>query len=107
MRIKSNKLKKIEKNRFSILTEDLETCYNCKSKATDINEIYEGAKRITSIKFGCCIPLCRNCHKLFHYYPTQFASQFEKECQRKFEELYSYEEFMKNFHYDYLWKERT
>ena len=107
MKKKTNKLKNLEKNRYSILTDDLSICYHCKKPADDVNEVYEGAKRITSIKLGCCIPLCRECHKLFHNHPIQFASQYEKECQRKFEELYSYEKFMSSFHYDYLWKERS
>lgn len=102
-----NKIKRLEKNRYSILTNDLNTCYSCHLPATDINEIYEGAKRIASMKWGCCIPLCRKCHQLYHNYPIQFASKYEKECQKKFEELYSYEIFMNNFHYDYLWEERT
>jgi len=100
------KIKTLERKRFSILTDDLDQCYACPSPATDINEVYEGAKRKASMRLGCCIPLCRKCHRLFHDYPERFASKYEKECQRKFEELYSYDEFMKNFHYDYLWEER-
>lgn len=39
---KSKKLAKLEKNRFSIITKDLEHCYLCGSKKQDFHELIEG-----------------------------------------------------------------
>jgi PP-loop superfamily ATP-utilizing enzyme len=41
MRKKSTKLAKLEKNRYSIFTDDYKRCYYCKKYAkTDIHEVY-------------------------------------------------------------------
>lgn len=66
MKYKTNKLRKLENKRYSILTEDMDHCYICKSDATDINEIFLGRNRLNSIKYGLCIPLCRRCHSSYH-----------------------------------------
>lgn len=50
MKKKSNKLSKLEKKRFSILTNDLEHCYICKERdeinipRDDLHEIYPRKK---------------------------------------------------------------
>lgn len=62
MKNKSNKLSKLERNRYSIFTDDLDTCIICKMVATDMNEIYQGRNRQNSMKWGLCIPMCRRCH---------------------------------------------
>lgn len=66
MRAKTAKLKNLEKNRYSIITEDLNNCIECPNKASDINEIFMGRNRLNSMKNGLCIPLCRKCHKKYH-----------------------------------------
>lgn len=37
---KSSKLAKLEKNRFSILTNDLEKCYFCNNKKMELHEAF-------------------------------------------------------------------
>ena len=65
---KSNKLAKLERNRFSILTDDLEHCYICKKiyfrlvPREDLHEIFGGRNRQISMRKGFVVPLCRKCH---------------------------------------------
>ena len=55
---------KIEKNRYSILTTDLEHCIICGKSPINLHEIFYGSNRLTSIKYGLVIPLCTcNHHK--------------------------------------------
>ena len=61
-----NKIKRLEKMRYSILTDDLSRCYICHAPKSDIHEVYEGARRIASMKYGCCLPVCRSCHNVLH-----------------------------------------
>ena len=98
---KTTKLKQLEEKRWSILTDKLDTCYVCPKPKDDINEIYEGARRITSIKNGFCIPLCREHHRMFHEC-YQFALVYKKECQKKYEETHSREEFIELIKRSYL-----
>lgn len=98
---KTTKLKQLEEKRWSILTDNLEKCYVCPNPKDDINEIYEGGRRITSIKNGFCIPLCREHHRMFHEC-YQFALVYKKECQKKFEETHSREEFIDLIRRNYL-----
>lgn len=67
MKYKTAKLKKIETNRYSLLTDDLNHCFIHKDRmADDINEIFMGRNRINSMKYGLCVPLCRECHSKYH-----------------------------------------
>ena len=65
---KSNKLAELERNRFSILTDDLEHCYICKKiyfrlvPREDLHEIFGGRNRQISMRKGFVVPLCRKCH---------------------------------------------
>ena len=45
MKYKSSKLKKLEKNRHSILTDDMNHCIICEQWGVDINEIFMGRNR--------------------------------------------------------------
>ena len=96
-----SKIKQLEKMRFSILTNDLTKCHLCGNKKDDIHEVYEGARRIPSMKWGCCIPVCRNCHRSLHN-NYSFALHYKQICQQKFEELYSREKFIEIFKRSYL-----
>ena len=60
----SNKRSKLEKNRFSIFTDNFNQCYYCKRKIKeneklDLHEVYGGSNRLRSIKMGFVVPLCR------------------------------------------------
>ena len=101
MKLKTSKLRKLEKNRFSILTDNLDQCFICQKSPVDIHEIYGGAKRRTSMKNGFCIPLCRQ----HHYFATNFkwlSDIYKIKCQRKFEETHSRKEFIEIIGRNYL-----
>lgn len=94
MKQKSNKLRKLERERYSILTEDLEHCFICGQSPCDIHEIYCGAKRQVSMRNGFCIPLCRVHHVLIQEYWAGDLALREL-CQQVYEETHTREEFIK------------
>lgn len=103
MKTKSKKLIKLERNRYSIFTDDLETCIECGMVATDMNEIYQGRNRQNSMKWGLCIPMCRSCHT---NYTTNREKQLKwmKKGQKEWYKYFkgTYEEWMEIFKRNYL-----
>jgi len=101
MKQKSSKLAKLERNRKSILTEDLKHCFICKQSPVDIHEIYSAGSRKQSMKYNFCVPLCRHCHQniTLNYNDNL---KLKKLCQSKFEENHTREEFMQIIHKSYL-----
>ena len=96
MRYKSNKLRKLEKERKSIFTDNLKCCIICNEPASDINEIFMGRNRLNSIKHNLCIPLCRKCHQKYHL-DRKMQLYWMKRAQIEFETHHSQEEWMKIF----------
>ena len=90
---KSNKLAKLERNRFSILTDDLDHCYICKTMKLrevprqDLHEIFEGRNRQICMKYGFVAPLCRQCHE-----DKKAKEYLKKLCLIKAKDKYSEEE---------------
>ena len=101
---KSNKLAQKEKKRFSILTNNLEQCYLCQNKKQDIHEIYKGCNRQTSMKYGFCIPICRNCHSKTEI-DSKLDLQLKKECQKEYEKTHVRDEFIKIVGQSYIDKQ--
>lgn len=110
MKNKSNKLAKLERNRFSIIVDDLTKCCVTDCDCTEgiqLHEVFYGAYRHTSIKYGLVIPLCG-----LHHTIGEFAIHNNREMdlyykrmgQTIFERKYSHELFMKEFKMDYLEK---
>ena len=101
MRNKSSKLAKLERNRFSILTNNMEVCFICKMPASDIHEVYAGAKRQVSMENGFCIPLCRRCHNIItkNY---QEDVKLRVRCQKEYEKTHTREEFLDLIHRNYI-----
>lgn len=102
MHNKSKKLTKLEKNRKSVFTEDLEHCYLCGKKKNDLHEVFGGRNRINSIKYNFILPLCRECHSsnqnnvLFNdYWHRQGQLYWEKNIDSR-------EEFIKVFRRNYI-----
>lgn len=103
MKYKTNKLAKLEKSRFSIFTDDLDTCMFCGMSATDLNEIFRGRNRQNSMKWGLCIPMCRRCHS--HLTDnTKLETKWKIKGQKKAMEYYkmSVEEFIEIFGKNYI-----
>lgn len=101
MRKKSKKLNKLEKERFSILTDNLEQCYLCGSRKQHLHEIYYGTKhRSLSMQYGCVIPLCQRCHNQVHN-NIEIDTMLKQKCQKKFKEIYE-KDFIEIFKRSYL-----
>ena len=94
MRNKTYKLKKLEKNRFSILTNDMEHCYICQSPFIEIHEIYNAGNRKISMLNGFCVPLCHRHHE-YVTLNADGSNYLKQKCQMVFEKTHSREEFMK------------
>ena len=101
VKYKTRKLLKLEKNRYSILTNDLEHCFLCNQASVDIHEIFGGSNRRISMEDGFCVPLCRHHHRLAtDFIPLQ--RMLKMACQKKCEETMSREEFIKRVGRNYL-----
>lgn len=102
MHNKSKKLTKLERNRKSVFTDNLDICYLCGRKKNDLHEVYAGRNRINSIKYGFVLPICRKCHSLNQNNPF-FNDCWHKQGQLYWEEfISSREEFIKVFRRNYL-----
>lgn len=98
MKKKSSKLAKLEKNRFSIFTDNFKKCFYCDNKrGIDIHEVYGGSNRQRSMKNGLCVPLCRNCHS-----NVNIIMDLRKLCQKIYEKNHTRDEFIKLIGKSYL-----
>lgn len=103
MQNKSNKLASLERNRYSVFSNDTKRCYLCGStyKLT-WHEIYSGKNRQNSMKNGLCLRLCLNCHSK-EQGDSQFNDYWHKQGQLYWEEnIGSREEFIKAFRRNYI-----
>lgn len=97
MKKKSNKLAKLERNRFSVFTDNLKKCYFCPNSAIEKHEILAGSNRQNSMRYGYVLPVCR-----FHHDRIQYDLEWKKKCQRHFEQTHTREEWISIFHKNYL-----
>ena len=82
---RTSKLAKLERERFSIFTDDLDHCIFCGRKKDNLHEVIFGSNRLNSIKYGLVIPVCAEhhleCHKnseLQHVWKLKAQIEFEK-----------------------------
>lgn len=102
MHNKSKKLTKLERNRASVFTSDLEHCYLCGKNKNDLHEIFGGRNRINSIKYNFVLPLCRECHSL-NQNNLFFNDYWHRQGQIYWEEnIGAREEFIEVFRRNYL-----
>ena len=101
VKYKTNKLKKLERERYSILTTRLKHCFICNKTPADIHEIYSGGNRKMSMKNGFCIPLCREHHQ-FATLDSLFNLRLKQLCQSEYEKTHTREEFIKLVGKNYL-----
>lgn len=105
MRNKSNKIVKLERNRKSVFTEDLEHCYICGKPREHLHEIIYGKNRKNSIKYNFVIPLCANHHtgKDGIHFNKDLDLYYKRLCQIYFENnIGNRIEFIKIFGRSYL-----
>lgn len=81
---KSSKLAKLERNRYSIITYNLDICYICKSHKKDhLDEVFGGRNRQTSMKYGLVIPICFKCHRILTDNPLK-KKAIQEEAKKDF-----------------------
>lgn len=94
---KSSKLAKLERNRYSIITYNLDICYICqKHKKDHLDEVFGGRNRQTSMKYGMVIPICFKCHRKLTDNPL-LKKDIQEEAKKDFYKKYSEEKFIKEF----------
>ena len=98
MKSNSNKLAKLERNRFSVFSDNKEECIVCKSTyQLTWHEIYSGSYRQRSMKYGFCLRLCLSCHMRYQE-NVKFNEYWHKQGQLYWESnIGTREEFMRVF----------
>ena len=100
MKKRSSKRARLENNRWSVFTDDLNTCYFCGGRAVAKHEILYGSNRNNSMEQGFVLPLCRLHHNSFHKNHV-LTNEWSRKCQTIFELDHSNEEWLKLFHKNY------
>lgn len=98
---KSAKIVKLERNRKSILTNDLNHCIICGVKKDHLHEIFFGKNRLNSMKYDLVIPLCFKCHTEMHN-NIEWQKYWHKKGQLAFMESYPGLDFIDIFKKNYL-----
>lgn len=102
MKKKSSKLSKLERNRYSVFTNNLKYCVICRNKKEHLHEVFFGRNRLKSIEFGFVIPLCSLCHSEMHR-NHEWQEFWHRKGQLYFEsKIGSRDEFIKEFGKSYL-----
>ncbi len=95
---KSNKLAKLERQRDKdIIKSGICECCGKYSERLDTHEVYGGSNRKRSIKYKFIKLICRECHS-----SENKIMQLRVDIQKKYEENYSREEFIKIIGKSYL-----
>lgn len=102
MKNKSNKLAKLERNRYSVF-HDGKKCYLCDSEyQLTWDEIFKGRNRKKSMEYGFCIRLCLNCHRKINE-DYDYINYWQKKSQEYFEtHCGSRDDFLSIFYRNYL-----
>lgn len=101
MKLKSSKLAKLERNRFSLFTDNMNRCYFCPNKKDHIHEIFCGRNRQNSMKYGLCLPICESCHSKYQN-SFSFNEVWHKKGQAMFNKTYPDLKFEDIFRKNYL-----
>lgn len=98
---KSTKLSKLERNRYSVMTNDLEHCYICNQQRCDLHEVFAGSNRKTSMKYGLVIPVCRECHENISN-DIKLTKKLHEIGKKVFKQVYRAENFIEVFGKSYI-----
>lgn len=100
---RNKNITKLERNRFSILTNNLDKCiiFGCENKKEHLHEVFPGRNRTNSMKYGCVIPLCAKHHREIHE-NIELAAYYKILAQQRFNEAYPYLSFIEIFKRSYL-----
>lgn len=99
---KNSKITKLERNRKSVFTDNLDVCIICGKPKEELHEIFCGRNRLNSMRYAFVLPLCHECHQLNQNNPF-FNEFWHKKGQEYFEcNLGSREQFIEIFGRNYL-----
>lgn len=101
LKTRTSKLAKLEKNRFSLFTDNMNKCYFCNKPKDHIHEVIYGKNRINSMKYGITLPLCEEHHRMMHN-DISLTKEYRKKGQVLFEETYPDLDFMDIFKEKFL-----
>lgn len=101
MENRSPKLRKLERDRFSLFTDNLDKCYLCPGKREHLHEVVFGKNRQNSMKYGLVLPLCEKHHRLMHH-DSVIQLEYKKRGQELFNSTYPSLNFIDIFHENYL-----
>ena len=103
---KSSKLRKLENNRESLFTNDMDHCIICGRSPVNKHEIFGGKNRLNSIKYKLVIPLCTrehhdqvNCRGI--HFDKKLQNEWHKKGQAAFEKAYPNLKFIDIFKRNY------
>ena len=102
MKKKSYKLNKLERDRFSLFSDNKNKCYFC-HRETELtwHEIYSGKNRQNSMRYGLCLRMCLSCHNRLQE-DKLFNDLWHEKGQMAFEKAYPNLNFINIFHRNYL-----
>ena len=90
----------------SIITDDLDICYLCKGRATEVHHCMHGwGNRKAADKYGLTVGLCHRCHNEppnGAHFNDKTDAYLKRQAQRAFEAKYSHEKWMEVFGRNYL-----
>lgn len=77
-------------------------CYKCGGYPADLHHIRVGnCSKKKAEDYGMVVYLCRYHHRWLHDHP-EAKEELQRLAQKRFEELYSHDEYMETFHKNYL-----
>lgn len=87
----TNKQKQLEKNRYSIFTNDFNHCFYCgvAQNRLDLHEVWGGSNRKRSMLNGFVVPLCRSCHS-----NEKIILELRKALQKEYEKTHTRQQFI-------------
>lgn len=98
---RTSKLNKLERDRFSLFTDDNSKCMLCGSTyQLTWNEVFRGKNRKLSMQYGLCQRLCLDCHRTYQD-DAAFNDKWHKKGQEAFEKTYPNLDFIKIFGRNY------
>jgi len=100
MKNKSTKLAKLERDRKSLFTENLDKCYFCPNSKNHMHEIFSGRNRQNSMRYDLCLPVCWRCHSKYQN-NKEFNDYWHVKGQEAFEEHFPDLEFIDIFKRNY------
>lgn len=102
MKQKSSKLAKLERERFSLFTDNKDKCMFCNSTyQLTWHEIFRGRNRQNSMRYGLCLRMCLRCHELKQE-DKQFNDEWKQKGQVVFQQTYPNLVFENIFRENYL-----